>query len=32
MGHSFASNQVTTQLAAQKIVFPAATNPDLAEL
>jgi hypothetical protein len=27
-GHSFASNQVSTQLSAQKITFPATSNPE----
>jgi hypothetical protein len=27
-GHSYASNQVTSQLSAQKIVFPATTSPE----
>ncbi len=27
-GHSYASNQVTSQLSAQKIVFPTTTNPE----
>jgi hypothetical protein len=31
-GHSFVSNQVSTQLAAQKIVFPARSNPEFKAL
>jgi hypothetical protein len=31
-GHSFASNQVTSQLAAQKIVFPARSNAEFKAL
>ncbi len=31
-GHSFTSNQVHNQLAAQKIVFPAANNPEIKAL
>jgi hypothetical protein len=27
-GHSYANNQVTSQLSAQKIVFPTTSNPD----
>ena len=31
-GHSFASNQVTSQLSAQKIVFPTTSNPEFKAL
>jgi hypothetical protein len=31
-GHSYASNQVTSQLAAQKIVFPTTSNPEFKAL
>jgi hypothetical protein len=31
-GHSYASNQVTSQLAAQKIVFPTRANPEFKAL
>jgi len=31
-GHNFVDNQVTTQLAAQKIVFPATSNPEFKAL
>jgi hypothetical protein len=31
-GHSFVSSQVSTQLAAQKIVFPARSNPEFKAL
>src|SRR5579859_7691452 len=31
-GHSFTSNQVHNQLAAQKIVFPAANSPEITAL
>lgn len=31
-GHSFVSNQVSTQLAAQKIVFPTKSNPEFKAL
>jgi hypothetical protein len=31
-GHSFVDNQVSTQLAAQKIVFPAKSNPEFKAL
>jgi hypothetical protein len=31
-GHSFVSSQVSTQLSAQKIVFPAKTNPEFKAL
>jgi hypothetical protein len=31
-GHSYANNQVTSQLSAQKIVFPTTTNPEFKAL
>jgi hypothetical protein len=31
-GHSYANNQVTSQLSAQKIVFPTTTNPEFRAL
>src|SRR5262249_26706695 len=31
-GHSYANNQVTSQLSAQKIVFPATSNPEFKAL
>jgi hypothetical protein len=31
-GHSYATNQVTSQLSAQKIVFPTTTNPEFKAL
>ena len=31
-GHSYASNQVTSQLSAQKIVFPTTSNPEFKAL
>ena len=31
-GHSYANNQVTSQLSAQKIVFPTTSNPEFKAL